>query len=117
VPVKTSTTQQAQQPTQTNQAQQKKKGVIQKAKDLAKAHPKAIKAAIITLQVVTIASAFFDDGLSAAALPEEEGLEAEATAIEDVTTPGSDYGNVIEGGAPNRSPHRRAYTILDTRCT
>lgn len=52
-------------------------------------HPKTVKAAIITLQVVTIASAFLDDGASAAALPEEEGLEGEATAIENVTEGGS----------------------------
>ncbi|MFZ1971656.1 MAG: RHS repeat-associated core domain-containing protein [Candidatus Acidiferrales bacterium] len=71
-------------------------------------HPKTVKAAIITLQVVTVASAFFDEGASLGALPEEEGLEAAAEAAETEATEGLEYSERVaarsaEEAGPNHN--------------
>jgi len=57
------------------------KTLLKKAKHFIATHPKTVKGAFITLQALTIASAFFDDGASLGALPEEEWLEAAAEAV------------------------------------
>ncbi len=87
---------------------------MQKVKQVAAAHPKAVKAAIITLQVVTIASAFFDEGASLGALPEEEGLEAGAEAAETEASEGLQYSErVAARSAEDAGPYHNFPSSFD----
>ena len=74
-------------------AQQQKKGVVQKVKAWAKAHPKTTKAIVTTVIVVTAISGAADEGASEAAIPEEEAAGA---ALESGTEAG-EAGQAGEG--------------------